>query len=71
MCLWILLTLADYEQEQLREHLRQIGHTPIKKVYFVIDGRPRKVHLKLEGTNQGMSGISLINVSRRNCYGSE
>lgn len=54
-CAVDLLILADHEQEQLCAHLCQIGNTPIKEVYFVIDGRPRKVHLKLEGTNPGGS----------------
>src|SRR5579875_84949 len=35
----------------MRSLMHQIGNTPIKPVYFVIDGKVRAVYLKLEGAN--------------------
>ena len=54
--------LAPIELHKLVQHL---GNTPMEPIYLVIDGIPRKVHLKLESENptgsvKDRTGYSLI-----------
>lgn len=44
-------SIAGLTPVQLGRLVDHIGNTPIELVYLVIDGRVRKVHLKLEGAN--------------------
>lgn len=43
--------LADLTPAELNLCIRRIGDTPLEPIYFVIEGTPRKIHLKLEGAN--------------------
>ncbi len=43
--------VADLTTVELRQLVDQIGGTPLKPVILVIEGRARKVYLKLEGAN--------------------
>ena len=42
---------VDVKPMQLNRLVQQIGNTLIKPIYFVIQGKVRKVYLKLEGAN--------------------
>ena len=44
-------SVAELTPVQMHRLIDQIGNTPIEPIYFVIEGRIRKVHLKLEGAN--------------------
>jgi N-(2-amino-2-carboxyethyl)-L-glutamate synthase len=44
-------SIAELTPVQMHRLVDQIGNTPIEPIYLVIEGRVRKVHLKLEGAN--------------------
>jgi len=44
-------SIAGLTRAQMSRLVHQIGSTPIKPIYFVIEGKVRKVDLKLEGAN--------------------
>ena len=44
-------SLAEVTSVQLQRLVERIGNTPTEPIYLVIDGRVRKVYLKLEGAN--------------------
>ena len=44
-------SITDLTPEQLSRLVDQIGNTPVEPIYFVIEDKVRKVHLKLEGAN--------------------
>lgn len=44
-------SIAELTSAQMHRLVDQIGNTPVKPIYFVIEGMVRKVHLKLEGAN--------------------
>ena len=44
-------SIAELTPAQMDRLVDQIGNTPIEPIYFLIEGRIRKVHLKLEGAN--------------------
>jgi len=44
-------SIAELTLVQMGRLIDQIGNTPIEPIYFVIEGKVRKVHLKLEGAN--------------------
>lgn len=44
-------SIAELTSAQMHRLANQIGNTPLEQLYFVIDGRLRKVYLKLEGAN--------------------
>ena len=44
-------SITELTPDYLREFVNRIGNTPLEPVYFVIDGKVRKVYLKLEGAN--------------------
>jgi hypothetical protein len=41
-------SITELTPDHLRELVDRIGNTPLEPVYFVIEGKVRKVHLKLE-----------------------
>lgn len=43
--------IADLAPGELHKLAQQLGNTPMEVVYLVIEGIPRKVHLKLESKN--------------------
>ncbi len=43
--------IAEITSIEMHRLVHQIGNTPVEQIYFVIDGKVRKVHLKLEGAN--------------------
>jgi 2,3-diaminopropionate biosynthesis protein SbnA len=43
--------IAELTPAQMCKLVDSIGNTPIEPIYFVIEGRVRKVYLKLEGAN--------------------
>jgi len=45
------MSIAELTPVQIRGLVNQIGNTPVELIYLVIDGKIRKVHLKLEGAN--------------------
>jgi N-(2-amino-2-carboxyethyl)-L-glutamate synthase len=44
-------SIAELTSAQMHKLVNQIGNTPVEPIYLVIDGRMRKVYLKLEGEN--------------------
>ena len=44
-------SIAELTSVEMRRLVNRIGNTPLEHLYFVIDGRARKVYLKLEGAN--------------------
>jgi 2,3-diaminopropionate biosynthesis protein SbnA len=44
-------SITELTSNYLRKLVDMIGNTPLEPVYFVIDGKVRKVYLKLEGAN--------------------
>jgi N-(2-amino-2-carboxyethyl)-L-glutamate synthase len=44
-------TITELTPNHLHELVASIGNTPVEPVYFVINGKIRKVYLKLEGAN--------------------
>jgi len=44
-------SIAGLTRAQMSRLVHQIGSTPIKPIYLVIEGKVRKVDLKLEGAN--------------------
>src|SRR5579884_1594246 len=44
-------SMAELTTARLQELVGQIGNTPLEPIVMVIDGRMRRVHLKLEGVN--------------------
>jgi N-(2-amino-2-carboxyethyl)-L-glutamate synthase len=48
-------SIAELTPVQMGKLVDQIGNTPMEPIYLVIEGKVRKVHLKLEGANPGGS----------------
>ncbi len=46
-----LSAIADLKPDQLHSLLEGIGNTPMVPIYLTIHDQPRKIYLKLEGTN--------------------
>src|SRR5579885_3846940 len=44
-------SMAELTPARMQELVGQIGNTPLEPIVMVIDGRMRRVHLKLEGAN--------------------
>ena len=43
--------IASTQADELPMLLEQPGNTPMESIYLVFDGRPRKIHLKMESQN--------------------
>ncbi|QBD78906.1 pyridoxal-phosphate dependent enzyme [Ktedonosporobacter rubrisoli] len=43
--------IADLAPVELNKLAQRLGNTPLEPIYLVIDGIPRKIHLKLESEN--------------------
>lgn len=44
-------SIAELTPAQMQRLINQIGKTPVEPIYFVIDGKVRRIFLKLEGAN--------------------
>src|SRR5690242_2066336 len=57
--------IADLAPVELHKLAQQLGNTPMEPIYLVIEGIPRKIHLKLESKNptnsvKDRTGYSLL-----------